>query len=249
MTLTLNQVNPATTQSPVQSEVFPVDRDQGHPDMYALGAAVTILSAAAYIAPFFVTFPLAAPAQIVALGVLTAVSYGIINDQLACRQCIEYFTIGHTSFHKRLLETDNPTLNGVAWGIHATWELGLVAGVVLATAARATKFAALSALSLTPVAVLVVISACTYAHLESKQAEEEWSRPEKQGRLARIFNRTITPDEDFHPVDLRRVPEDKRAAYMGVGKRNQVGYMAMPASGLAMVVSSIAARVLITMML
>ncbi len=240
--------NPATDERLVQPEVFPLDRDKGHHAMYALGGTVTLLSAAAYVAPFFVLFPLAAPIQIVALGVLTAVSYGIVNDQLACRQCIQYFTVGHTPFHKRLLETDNPTLNGVAWGIHATWVVGLIAGVAIATAARATKLVALSALSLTPVAILVVIGACTYAHIKSKQVEAEWSRPENKNRLAQIFDQTILPNEGFHPVDLRRIPEDKRAAYMGVGERNRVGYTVMPASGLMMVVGSIAVRVLLTVL-
>jgi hypothetical protein len=239
--------HPAIVEKPIQQEV-PLDRDKGHHGMYALGAIVTLLSAAAYIAPFFVLFPLAAPIQIIALGVLTAVSYGIVNDQLACRQCIQYFTVGHTSFHKRLLETDNPTLNGVAWGIHATWELGLIAGVALAVAARATKLVALSALSLTPVAILVVIGACTYAHIKSKQIEAEWGRPENKERLAQKFDQTIVPNKGFHSVDLRRIPEDKRAAYMGVGERNRVGYTVMPASGLMMVVGSIAVRVLLTIL-
>lgn len=240
--------NPVTVERLVQPDVFPLDRDKGHHGMYALSATVTLLSAAAYVAPFFVLFPLAAPIQIVALGVLTAVSYGIVNDQLACRQCIQYFTVGHTPFHKRLLETDNPTLNGVVWGIYATWALGLIAGVAIATAARATKLVALSALSLTPVAILVVIGTCTYAHIKSKQVEAEWNRPENRNRLAQIFDQTIVPNKGFHPVDLRRIPEDKRAAYMGVGKRNRVGYTVMPASGFVMVVGSIAVRVLLTIL-
>jgi hypothetical protein len=107
---------------------------------------------------------------------------------------------------------------------------------------------ALSALSLTPVAILVIIGACTYAHIKSKQAEAEWNRPENRNRLAQIFDQKIVPKEGFHPVDLRRIPEDKRAAYMGVGTRNRVGYTVMPASGLMMVVGSIAVRVLLTVL-
>lgn len=228
--------------------VFPPDRDKGHPEMYALGVAVTVLSAAAYVVPFFVTFPLAAAIQIIALGVLTAVSYGIINDQLACRQCIEYFTIGHTPFHRRLLETEDPTLNGVVWGIHATWILGAAAGVALAIATRATKLVALSALSLTPIAILLVIGACVYAEYRSAREEAYWGKEEKERELNRRFQQTIDPEEGFHPVDLRRIPANKRAAYMGVGERNNVGYKVMPAAGIILIIGSIAARVLLTLL-
>lgn len=240
--------NRAIFERLVLEEVSPMERDKGHPDMYALGATVTVLSAAAYVAPFFMLFPLAAPIQIVALGVLTSVGYGIANTQLACRQCVEYFTVGHASFHKRLLKTENPTLNGVAWGIHGSWLLGVVGGVAMATAARATKLVALSALSLTPVAVLVAIGTCTYAHIKSKQVEAEWNRSENKNRLAAMFDKTIMPEKGYHAVDLRRIPEDKRAAYMGVGERNRVGYTVIPASGLITVIGSIAVRVLLTVL-
>jgi hypothetical protein len=243
------QIGPFTGNISQKGEVFPVDRDEGHPGMYALGATVTVLSVAGYVAPFFIAFPLAAPIQIVALGVLTAVSYGIINDQLACRQCIEYFTVGHTRIHQRLLKTEDPTLNGVVWGIHATWELGLIAGVALAVATRATKMVALSALSLTPAAILLVIGACTYAHIKSKQAEAEWSQPSAKFYLKQIFNQVIKPEEGYHPVDLSRISEDKRAAYMGVGERNRISFTVMPAAGAALIVGSIALRVILTLAL
>ncbi len=224
---------------------IPADRDEGHPSMYALGVVVTVLSAGAYIAPFFITFPFAAATQIVALGVLTAVSYGIINDQIACRQCIHYFTVGHTSIHKRLLKTDDPTLNGIVWGIHATWGLGLIAGVGMALAARATKMAALSALHLTPIAILLVIGACTYAHIKSKQEERYWADPKRKQRLDRYFRRIIPADPGYHEVELRRVPEEARVAYMGVGARNAAGYTIMPCAAIAIMIGSLAVRTLL----
>ena len=33
--------------------------------------------------------------RIIGTTVLTGVSYGIANDMFACRDCIEYFTVGH----------------------------------------------------------------------------------------------------------------------------------------------------------
>jgi hypothetical protein len=70
--------------------------------------------------------------RIVGLGLLAAISYGIVHDQITARICVEYFTIGHPT----ILPTDSPTLLGIEWGIVATWWVGLPLGVLLACAAR-----------------------------------------------------------------------------------------------------------------
>jgi hypothetical protein len=70
---------------------------------------------------------------IVCLCTVSAVVYGILHDQVTARICVEYFTIGHP----RIFDTDDPTLLGFAWGIIATWWVGLILGVALALVARA----------------------------------------------------------------------------------------------------------------
>jgi len=70
---------------------------------------------------------------IVALGVATAVIYGVIHDQITVRICLEYFTIGHP----RIFRTADPTLLALGWGVIATWWAGLLVGLLLAVAARA----------------------------------------------------------------------------------------------------------------
>lgn len=62
-----------------------------------------------------------------------AVLYGIIHDQVTVHVCLEYFTVAHPS----LLGIRDPTILGLAWGIVATWWVGLALGVLLALAARA----------------------------------------------------------------------------------------------------------------
>jgi hypothetical protein len=60
--------------------------------------------------------------RIIGTTVLTGVGYGIINDMMACRDCIEYFTIQHVyNPSERLLHSLDPNLNAVAWGAMATW--------------------------------------------------------------------------------------------------------------------------------
>ncbi len=69
---------------------------------------------------------------IVILSILVCVTYGVVHDQITARICIEYFTIGHP----RILQTEDPTIIGCVWGVIATWWVGLILGVPLATVAR-----------------------------------------------------------------------------------------------------------------
>ena len=64
--------------------------------------------------------------------VLAAVLYGIAHDQITARVCVEYFTVGHA----KVIESEDPTLLGLVWGVIATWWAGLILGVPLAMAAR-----------------------------------------------------------------------------------------------------------------
>jgi len=68
--------------------------------------------------------------------VATCVVYGILHDQITARICVEYFTIGHPP----AFGTDDPTLLGFGWGIIATWWVGGLLGIPLATACRAGRW-------------------------------------------------------------------------------------------------------------
>ena len=70
--------------------------------------------------------------RIVLLGLIAAVGYGILHDQITARISLEYFTIGHPP----LLPTESPTLLALGWGIVAAWWVGLPLGLMLAAAAR-----------------------------------------------------------------------------------------------------------------
>jgi hypothetical protein len=70
--------------------------------------------------------------KIAALGVISAICYGVLHDQVTARVCVEYFTVGH----QRLIDSDSPTVLGFFWGVVATFGLGLLLGTVLASAAR-----------------------------------------------------------------------------------------------------------------
>ena len=70
--------------------------------------------------------------KIVLFCVAAAVSYGILHDQVTAHLCVEYFTIAHPP----LIASESPFLLAIAWGIVATWWVGLPLGLMLAAAAR-----------------------------------------------------------------------------------------------------------------
>jgi len=69
--------------------------------------------------------------RIVGLSVLSACLYGIAQDQVTARVCVEYFTVGHPP-----IGSESPTVLGLAWGVLATWWVGLLLGVPLALVCR-----------------------------------------------------------------------------------------------------------------
>ncbi len=94
---------------------------------------------------------------IVVLSILAAVIYGIVHDQITARICIEYFTIGHPPIFAA--PVTSPTVIGFAWGVIATWWVGLGLGIPLAVAARAGRRPQRDVASLVrPIALLMVFT-------------------------------------------------------------------------------------------
>jgi hypothetical protein len=103
------------------------------------------------------------PVAIVIMCVMAACGYGIVHDQITARICIEYFTIGHPQIFAR--PVTSPTVIAFAWGIIATWWVGVGLGIPLAIAARSGKRPKKSMRDLVrPIAILLgvmaVLAAC-----------------------------------------------------------------------------------------
>jgi hypothetical protein len=95
--------------------------------------------------------------QIILLGLLATVGYGIVHDQVTVRLCLEYFTIGHP----RRFRTTSPTLLALGWGILATWWVGLPLSIVLALVAQLGHPPRLDAAALLiPIGILIGSTAC-----------------------------------------------------------------------------------------
>jgi hypothetical protein len=94
--------------------------------------------------------------KIVFTCTLSAVSYGIIHDQVTAHICVEYFSV----FHPPVFPTESPTLLAFGWGVIATWWMGAFLGVLLAVAARAGSRPKVAPSELVrPIAILLVTMA------------------------------------------------------------------------------------------
>jgi hypothetical protein len=70
--------------------------------------------------------------KIIGFCILASVGYGILHDQVTARICVEYFT----DFHPLIIDTRDPFVLALLWGIIATWWVGLILGFLLAASAR-----------------------------------------------------------------------------------------------------------------
>jgi hypothetical protein len=96
--------------------------------------------------------------RIVLLAVAAAILYGIVHDQVTARVAIEYFTVAHPP----IVDSEDPTVLGLLWGVIATWWVGAILGILLAVAARAGSRERRTARDLVrPVAVLLGIMAAS----------------------------------------------------------------------------------------
>src|SRR5215469_1422103 len=99
--------------------------------------------------------------KIVAMSVMAAIFYGVVHDQITIRICPEYFTV----FHPHLIDTHSLILLAAAWGVVATWWVGLPIGVLLAASARIGRRCRLSVSDVMPfiLGLLAFMACCAFA--------------------------------------------------------------------------------------
>lgn len=149
--------------------------------------------------------------RIVALVVAGAVLYGVLHDQVTTRIAIEYFTIGHPP----LVSSDSPTVLALAWGVVATWWLGLALGLCLAGTARLGRRPPLTWRALVkPLAITFAVMAAT-------------------ALLAGFVGRFLAESGRvwlLEPV-ASRVPKDRHVAYLSVLWAHNSAYAAAALGG------------------
>lgn len=212
----------ATHSSATEASVLPLI-NQRYRSMVNVAASVTGLAVAAVLSPWEAV-------RIVGMTVLTGVGYGIANDMIACRDCIEYFTVGHfydeRNLGNRPLNTLNPTLNAIAWGAIATWHVCTIAGAFFALLAR-TPFPGLAlkitAVQLAPYLAIGAVLAFLVSHVRSRMAQKEMAG---------------NPRHEYWGVPL-----NLQAGWEACNVRNLTGYASIGIGGAVLSVAMVAARV------
>jgi len=185
----------------------------------------TALAGASLLAPW-------ESARIVGATTLTGIFYATINDMFACRDCIEYFTIGHVwdgqKLDKRPIMTLNPNLNAIAWGMIASWHVSALAGVVFAALARLPLTAVkLTTRQLAPYLAGGAVALCAIAHVAVRTLEPWFKRLEQEGRWDGV---------------LEDVPRDYQAKFLMCDTRNSVGYFGLAILGTLLSVLMVTTR-------
>ncbi|MGD2169121.1 MAG: hypothetical protein PVI40_02635 [Chlamydiota bacterium] len=163
--------------------------------------------------------------KIIGMTVLTGVGYGIANDMVACRDCPEYFTIGHMHGGARVLNTTNPNLNALAWGTIATWHVCAIAGSVFGFMARASipgLSQKVQATQLAPYMAAGAVTAICISHVKSRLAQKEMEQ------------------RPYHKYFA--VPLNLQSGWEACNIRNLTGYVSLAIGGVALSVGIVAAR-------
>jgi hypothetical protein len=190
--------------------------------MVDLAATATGLAVAALLTPWEAV-------RIIGTTVLTGVSYGIANDMIACRDCIEYFTVGHLydgqNLRFRPLNTLDPNLNAIAWGAIATWHVCAIAGAFFALIARVPFLGLplkITAAQLAPYLAIGAALALLVSHVMARVAQVEMA---------------ANPYYKYEGVPL-----GLQAGWEACNTRNAIGYSSIGIGGTILSVAMIAAR-------
>jgi hypothetical protein len=209
-------------------EALPFVNPRYAPVVYTAMAA-TGLAAAALFAPIEAI-------SIVGMTVLTGVGYGIANDMIACRDCIQYFTVGHFFDGDRLehrpINTLDPNANAVIWGMIATWHVCAIAGVFFAALARAPICSLASAVSTAQLAPYLIGGAVitgVISHVFSRYA---------RGSMEKIIENSSSDDHFFYDAPVEYMP-----GFAACNVRNLTGYVFLGIGSTILSAAIVAARV------
>ncbi|MBS0648274.1 MAG: hypothetical protein JSS10_03505 [Verrucomicrobia bacterium] len=203
---------------------------------------VVLLASLGYALPNYVDFRCAKSIQILALNILTAAGFGIMRDLRFNYQCIEYHTIGHSRSHKQPLKTNNPLANGLVTGVDFGLN-GMVMGVGLALAARVTKYNPITAHQIAPYAAALAILSYIITGIVIKRTENFLASMPAPHERTDLFKGVIYPfSRTFHPVDLRKIPADKRYIWLACQLSNYVGNYFFLRGSLLLMIGVVAVR-------
>lgn len=190
--------------------------------------------------------------KIPGMTITIATVYGILNDMIACRDSIEYFTVGHfwdnQNLSNRLIMNLDPNINAIFWGIAATTTVSLLAGCIFSCLARSTTASKeetnnsrldtrVTAKQIFPYLSIFSVINFIHAHIESRKAQQIMSNGIEAYREAGslyenpIYNTLIrlglykAPTWNV-PISLD-IPLNMQAGWKACSVRNNLGYQGL----------------------
>ena len=225
--------NPKIKGEEVDDDILPKLLKQGY-----IGVAICVL----FIGAFVATTLLAGPFWLTAIATglfigssiyLTTLLYGVINDLFATHSNVAYFLLGHQEQQKSMLRTNDKIAQGFAWGVAATYVLGLTGAIALTLVTTIIAFFVPMAVFLIP-AIVVGIAAVTigaefFARYIAHKTLKENSRHISVGANA----------YQEEGLEFMNPTREDRAAWWGNGYRNGFGFLGVPFIFLAAVTALI----------
>lgn len=145
-----------------------------------------------------------------------AIVFGIVHDMITANICVEYFTIGHP----KILESENPFVLALLWGVLATWWVGLMLGIFIIVHNIIGKFPPLPFETIKRWVLRLLLIMCITSPLA--------------GLLGYILAKAEVIN--IIPELGQRFPSDKHVAFLGVGWAHLSSYLVGFIGGIAICV-------------
>lgn len=202
-----------------------------------IGIGVSVL----IIAVFVTTMLLGAPFWITAITsglfigssiYLTTLAYGVINDLFATHFNLAYFLLGHQPQQKSMLRTNDKIAQGFAWGVAATFGLGVLGAIVVTVIATVIAFFVPMATFILPAVVVGILAVTVGAEIFARFIKNKLQKSEDDlGVGSNEYQRA--------GLEFMSPTKNDQAAWYGNGYRNGFGFFGVPFIFIAAVVALI----------
>jgi hypothetical protein len=167
-----------------------------------------------------------------AITYLGALVYGVVNDLFATKANLPYFLLGHQPQQASLLRTNDPTAQGIAWGMAATFGPAVLAAIAFGIGTAITASFVPVATFIFPILFiampLTAWAADRYAKRKAKQYEQHGH--EFYGDLSDTV--LGSNPYQYHGLKVMAAHKADKAAWLAISDRNLFGFTKVPFIGL-----------------
>lgn len=194
------------------------------------GIALTALSIAGFVIPFFVHFKGSNALQMVAVGALPFLAYGIGSALIAAKKSRSFINNGFDKNFRRLGSNDHPYLNALGVGMVRSLLLATIAAFGFALIGCTLDRFSINPLYTAPFVIALAAAIFAYTHFQAREKERVWENAcanaldakfdgEIQSQPRRFKGARFIRNWGNIVVDLSQVPPNERAAFLAAKKQ------------------------------